>query len=600
MTDAKTQTPCCSIEEADRILTGPRSLLEIETRVVDGRVLKVWKNLWPSMRHLFLHSTKEHADKIYIVYEKERHTYQEVLEKAVKCSAILRDVYGIKKGDRVTICSRNCPTYLVVFWACHLLGAVTALVNMWLPLEPLRHCITLTKCSLIILDTERADMIEPIGAELRLACGASRCLVLEDHEGRGHWEGMDVWSRVFSEYDGDIGEVLNDDPQISPEDNAMITFTSGTTGLPKGVLSTQRAFLTPLFDLALLIGRDCLRRGEPLLQAPSTGPQEGFLFPGMLSQTPFILTIMHSAVQGFKVILTRTWNLQSNSICFIQLCNTENIVRLGGSPFIVRELAESAMSKNSIKSISYGGTPIAPSHFQRFRQAFPLATMFQIYGLTETNAAAVGFGGPDYDARPDSCGFVASVNEILIMKDGAKAAPGVVGEIWLRGPNVMKGYYGDKGLHFWKTATATTDQVLTKDGWLMTGDLGRIDEGGYVYITDRIKDIIIRASYNVDSVFVENALYTEPGVLEAAVVGVPDEYVGELPVALVTLKSGYGGLVDEEKLTATAEKLLPKYAVPVMIILYDRGFDHTASGKIVKGPLKVIAQREWARRSRKE
>lgn len=130
MTDAKTQTPRCSIEEADRILTGPGSSLEIETRVIDGRVLKVWKNLWPSMRHLFLHSTTEHADKVYIVYGKERYTYQEVLEKAVKCSAILRDVYGIKKGDRVTICSRNCPTYVVVFWACHLLGAVTALVHM--------------------------------------------------------------------------------------------------------------------------------------------------------------------------------------------------------------------------------------------------------------------------------------------------------------------------------------------------------------------------------------------------------------------------------------------------------------------------------------
>ncbi|KAK0452895.1 uncharacterized protein EV420DRAFT_1765988 [Desarmillaria tabescens] len=550
MADAKTQTPRCSIKEADRILTGPGSLLEIETRVIDGRVLKVWKNLWPSLRHLFLYSTKKHTDKIYIVYEKERHTYQDILEKAVKCSAILRDVYGIKKGDRVTICSRNCPTYLVVFWACHLLGAVIALVNMWLPLEPLRHCIMLTKCTLIILDTERADMVEPIGAELRLACGASRYLVLEDHEGKGHWEGMDVWSRVFSEYDGDPGNVLSDDPQISPEDDAAITFTSGTTGLPKGVLSSQRALLTPLFNAASLIGRDCLRRGESFPPTPSAGPQEA-----------------------------------------AELCKTENIIRLVGSPLTIRELAESAICKTSIKRISYGGTPIAPSHLQRCRQAFPLATVFQTYGLTETNTGAVGFGGPDYNVRPDSCGFVLPVNEILIMKDGAKAAPGVVGEIWLRGPNVMKGYYGDE---------ATTDQVLTKDGWLMTGDLGRIDEGGYVYITDRIKDIIIRASYNIDSVSVENALYTEPGVLEAAVVGVPDEYVGELPVALVTLKSGYGGLVDEEKLTATAEKLLPKYAVPVMIILYGRGFDHTALGKIIKKPLRVIAQREWEKRSRKE
>lgn len=118
MTDVETWTPRCSIDEADRLLTGSGSLLEIETRIIDGRVLKVWKNLWPSLRHLFLQSTKEHADKICVVYEGERYTFGETLEKAVKCAAIFRDLYGVKKGDRIAICSRNCSNYLVVFWAC--------------------------------------------------------------------------------------------------------------------------------------------------------------------------------------------------------------------------------------------------------------------------------------------------------------------------------------------------------------------------------------------------------------------------------------------------------------------------------------------------
>ncbi|KAK0430189.1 hypothetical protein EV421DRAFT_334327 [Armillaria borealis] len=294
-----------------------------------------------------------------------------------------------------------------------------------------------------------------------------------------------------------------------------------------------------------------------------------------------------STLQGYKVVLTRAWDVHEG-----KMCRTENITQLSGMPSMIREFAESTISRTSMKRIMYGGTPIAASHLQRFKEDFPLATMFQSYGLTETNASAVGFGGPDYDARPDSCGLVYPVGKILIMKDGVKALPGAVGEIWLRGPNVMKGYYGDK---------AATDQVITKDGWLMTGDLGRMDEDSYVYITDRIKDIIIRDGYNINSIFVENALYTEPGVLEAAVVGVADEHVGELPVALVTLKPGYHGLINEEKLKATAEKLLPELAVPVMIILYDRGFDHMSnSGKIIKAPLRDIAQREWTRRLRKE
>ncbi|KAK0452889.1 uncharacterized protein EV420DRAFT_1645412 [Desarmillaria tabescens] len=553
MSDSKTWTPHCSIEQADRILTGTGSLLEIETRIIDGRDLKVWKNLWPSLRLFFLHSTGKHADKTYVVYEGERHTFREILDKAVKCAAIFRDVYGVKKGDRITICSRNCPNYLVVFWACHLLGAVTALVNILMPLEPLRHCITLTKCTLIVLDPERA---ERIGAELKLASGY---LVLEDHEGKGHWESMDVWGTVFSGYNKDPGNVLSDDLQISPEDDAIITFTSGTTGLPKGVLSSQRALLTPLFNAVLLIGRDCLRRGEPFPPTPSAGPQEGLLIPRMLSQTPSILSTMVGTLQGYKVVLTRAWNTPA------ELCKTENITQLSGMTSVIRELAESTISRMSIKRIIYGGSPAAASHLQMFKQAFPLATIFQTYGLTETNATTIGFGGPDYDARPDSwrvrvrsvpfllylscfdcSGLVFPVGEILIMKDGVKVPAGAVGEIWLRGPNVMKGYYGDK---------AATDQVMTQDGWLMTGDLGRIDEDGYVYITDRIKDIIIRDGYNVDSVCVENALYTEPGVLETAVVGVPDEHVGELPVALVTLKPGYDGLINEEKLMVTAKKL---------------------------------------------
>lgn len=319
----------------------------------------------------------------------------------------------------------------------------------------------------------------------------------------------------------------------------------------------------------------------------SSGLQEGSLIARMLSQAPLIILTMITALRGRKVVLTRSWNMNDA----VELFQRENIVGLAGTPSIIRELEESAVPGISIKNIGYGGTPMAASQLQSFKEAFPLATFVQLYGLTEMNAAAVGSSGPDCDARPDSCGWVFPVGEVMIMKDGVKAAPGAVGEIWLRGPNMMKGYYGDQ---------AATGKVRTKDGWLMTGDLGRLDNDGYVYITDRIKDIVSRDGYIVDSVFVENALYTEPGVLETAVVGVPDERAGELPVALVSFKHGYNRLINEEKLMVTARKLLPPYAVPVMVIVYVTCFNHTDSGKIIKTELRVVAQREWSRRTRKE
>ncbi|KAK0234423.1 hypothetical protein EDD85DRAFT_968866 [Armillaria nabsnona] len=585
MTDAMLWTPRCSVEEADKILTAPGSPLEIETRVVNGRVLKVWKNLWPSLRTFFLHSSKEHAHKTCVIYEKERYTFQEMLQMAVKCAAIFRDVYGVKKGDRVVICSRNFPSYYVVFWACHLLGAVTALVNAWLPSKPLRHCITLTKCSLIILDPERAELIEPIAADLKRESGASGYLVLEDHEGKGHWEGMDVWSKVFPNYLKDPGDILREDPHIIPEDNATIIFTSGTTGLPKGVLSTQRAFLTGLFNTASAIGRDYIRRGVPVPSSPVSGTQVGVLLPTPLFHITGTSATLSGAFYGVKVILMRKWNVGEA----IRLCKEEDVVSLAGVPSTITDLADSPLSGFPIEMITFGGAPVAPSLLRKSKEAFPLASIGQAYGLTETNATSVGFYGPDYTAKPSSCGFVTPVNEILIMKDNIKAATGVVGEIWLRGPNMMSGYYGDQ---------AATDKVLTKDGWVMTGDLGCVDEEGYVYIKDRIKDIIIRGGENVDSVSVENALYTEPGVLEAAVVGVPDKRLGELVTALVTLKPGYRGSINEKKLLATARKLLPKFAVPVMIVLKDGEFDHTPSGKIIKAQLRVMAREEWIRRSK--
>ncbi|KAK0452875.1 uncharacterized protein EV420DRAFT_1765972 [Desarmillaria tabescens] len=216
MVDAETWTPCCSIEEADRILTRTGSLLETETRIIGGRVLNVWKNLWPSLRLFFLHSTKKYADRTYIVYQTECYTFREILDKAVRCAVILRDVYGVKKGkDILLLFGALAPhlqyrgssshllsklSNLIVFWACHLLGAVTALVDTSQPLELLRYCIMLTRCALIVLDPERADMIEPVTAELSLASGASGCLVLENHEGQGHWEGVDVWNAVSSGY----------------------------------------------------------------------------------------------------------------------------------------------------------------------------------------------------------------------------------------------------------------------------------------------------------------------------------------------------------------------------------------------------------------
>ncbi|KAK0442018.1 uncharacterized protein EV420DRAFT_1727700 [Desarmillaria tabescens] len=510
-----------------------------------------------------------------------------MFERSVRCAAVFREAYGVAKGDRVVICSRNFSAYYVAFWACHLLGAVTALVNAWLPLEPLQHCIALTKCKLVLLDPERANVIEPIIDHLKEITGTSGCIVMEEHEGKGVWTGMDNFGTVLSRSLANPETVLLDDPQISPEDDATLIFTSGTTGLPKGVLSSQRAFLSVLFTNAFIFGRNTVRQGGSFPPPLTMGPQKGALLPTPLFHVTGTTVTLSATMHGYKLVLMRKWDQQ------------ENVRTLGGVPFMITDL-EHHLAGFPMETITLGGAPVAGSLVIRSKERFPSAVMSNAYGLTETNSTAIGLGeccisllffiadafaaGEDYLARPES-----RLVFVSFTFGHVEAAPGEIGEVWIRGPCVMKRYFGDR---------EATDKALTQDGWFMTGDLGYRDAEGFLFIKGRIKDIIIRGGENADCVSVESALHTEPGVLEAAAVGVPDKRLGELVAAVVTVKPSWRGKVKEEKLLSIAKKLLPKFAVPVMVMVQDGEFEHTPSGKIVKSTLRIVAQKEWERRKR--
>ncbi|KAF8658333.1 hypothetical protein AX16_002100 [Volvariella volvacea WC 439] len=590
--------PTRSLEETEAILCASGNLHEIETTLVDGRLHRVYKNLWPSLRAFWLNAVEQYRHRTYIVFEGQRYSYQEVHDRATKVAAIFRDVYHIKKGDRVGICSRNCPDYLVTFWACHLIGAVSVLANAWLPIEPLKFCLSHTDCKLILVDSERADRLEHIVPEFSQIVGITGFLVFESHEGRGHWEGMKCFKSVVNDYHGSLSSISEHDPKIIPEDNATIIFTSGTTGLPKGVLSTQRQFLTNVLNVLVGASRAALRRGEELPDPRKyTGPQKGVLVCVPLfhvtGSTSF--SIM-ATLTGAKIILTRKWIPEEGMSTFItvldaaaRLIKEENVGVAGGVPAMVADLTESSLVGHPLEGLLFGGSPAPDSLVPRARKAFPTATMIQAYGLTETNSIAVSFAGEDYTIRPTSTGRASPVNDIRIVNGNTCVPPGTVGEVWLRGPNVMKGYWRDP---------EATQKAITTDGWLRTGDLGYLDEEGFLYIKDRLKDIIIRGGENVDSVSVENALYADPRILEAAAVGVPDERLGELVAAVVSVKPTYQGRVTESSLIALTRTRLPRFAVPVMIVILNQPFEHTPSGKIVKGELRKIARRHWESRCR--
>ncbi|KAJ4490255.1 hypothetical protein J3R30DRAFT_3278350 [Lentinula aciculospora] len=574
-------------DEVDKILCAPDALHELETREINGQVQRVYKKLWPSLRVFWLSVSKLHPDKTCVVYEHQRLTFGGVAERAAKTASIFREVYGVKKGDRIAICSRNYPEYIVVFWACHLIGAVSVLVNAWLPLEPLKHCLAQTTCTLIFVDSERATLLSPAVAEIKSKAGTNAFLVLEAHEGKGSWSGMETWKSRYEGYNGNTEQVLTEDPQIVPEDNATILFTSGTGGTPKGCLSTQRAFLSNLLNSLASMGRAMLRRGENLVFGTPPGPQAGLFLPTPLFHSAGTSLLMIGALTGGKLVLMRQWNVENG-----KLVKQENIAFIGGVQSTISDMANSAAKGTPLRTILYGGAAVSPSQAKRALNAFPTASLSHAYGLTETNATIVAFGGDDYLARLDSCGRPMPIDDVLIMAaNGIQCPTGTVGEVWLRGPNIMKCYWGDP---------VATDKALTKDGWLKTGDIGYMDNEGFLYIKDRLKDIIIRGGENIDSISVENALYTDEGVLEAAAVGVPDARLGELVTAFVTVKPAHERRVKEAVLMDVSRKHLPKFAVPVMILIREQDFTHTPSGKIIKGELRKIAAEQWAKRQNSE
>ncbi|PPQ98616.1 hypothetical protein CVT24_003949 [Panaeolus cyanescens] len=573
-------SPKRSLTEVDALLTAPGTLHELETILLDGRIQRVYKNLWPSLRLFWLAAVERYSNDTYIVYESQRLSYTQVHHRAVRLAGLFRDVYNITQGDRVAICSRNCPDYLVIFWACHLIGAVSVLANAWLPPQPLAHCFTHTECKLVILDPERADVMQPFMTASIASNSPCRFLMIDiDRHSKPRTPSISSLDAALAQYSSNLS-VLDHPPQVSPEDNATIIFTSGTTGLPKGVLSTQRQFLTNVLNVLVGAFRAALRRGEDCPSVIRAEVQKATLVAVPLFHVTGSTSFsMMATFTGMKIVLMRKWDVEQA----IRWIKQENVTVAGGVPSMVMDLMHSPLKGHNLEGLLFGGAPAPDTLITRAHQAFPTATMIQGYGLTETNSIAVSFAGEDHVARPASTGRTSPVNDMIVTRDGKVVPPGFVGEVWLRGPNVMKGYWRDP---------VATDAVLTKDGWLRTGDIGYLDEEGFLFIKDRVKDIIIRGGENIDSVTVENALYADSRVLEAAAVGVPDERLGELVAAVVSIRPDCHP-TTEASLIAECRTRLPRFATPVMIVILNRPFEKTPSGKIRKDELRVIARQQW-------
>jgi acyl-CoA synthetase (AMP-forming)/AMP-acid ligase II len=370
------------------------------------------------------------------------------------------------------------------------------------------------------------------------------------------------------------GEPLPDgDPlaidDAGPDDAAAIFYTSGTTGFPKGAITTHANFLSNCETC-----RRCLDTGhgpEPprtLISVPL------FHVTGCNSQLLFV-----TYLAGTSVIMP-----QFDVGTFLRAIETERIDVLTTVPAIywlaINQPQFAGTDVSTVRALSYGGAPIAPDLVGRIMKAFPAARVGNGFGLTETSSVT-SYLPHDYAAgHADSVGFPAPVCDVKVETIG----PQDVGELLVRGPNVVAGYWGNPD----GTARAFVD------GWLHTGDLARIDAEGLIYIVDRAKDMINRGGENVYCVEVENALAGAPGVYEAAVVGVPDEMMGEKVGAVLVPVPGT--TIDVDAVLAYLRERIADFKVPQYVAVRPDLLPRNAGGKLLKR--RVRDETSWDRPTR--
>jgi acyl-CoA synthetase (AMP-forming)/AMP-acid ligase II len=465
-----------------------------------------------SLVHMLRATVERHADDLAIAeIGADRVTYSELWDRAARVAGGLRGE-GVQRGDRVAIRLPNGLDWVLAFWGAQLAGAVVVPVN--------------TRFK----EAEAQYLIDDSGA-----------------------------SFVFGDLPDGEPVVVDD---LGPDDLAAIFYTSGTTGFPKGAMTSHGNFLANSENAVRSVGldRDAGNELATIINVPL------FHVTGCNSQL-----IVTNELGGRVFVLTNPLDLEG----FLRTAAEERVPMLTSVPAIYHAMTRHPLfadaDLSAVKYVSYGGAPISASAVHKIMEAFPHARVGNGFGLTETSSLTSFLPHEEAVDHADSVGFPMPVCDLAI--DDPDPDTGV-GELLVRGPNVVAGY--------WNKDEATAETFV--DGWLHTGDLGRVDDDGLLYIVDRKKDMINRGGENVYSIEVESALAAAPGVGEVAAVGVPDDMMGE-KVGAVIVPAGDDG-VDVPAVIAYARERLADFKVPQYVAVRSEPLPRNPGGKVLKAQLR--------------
>lgn len=545
-------------------LTAQGAPFELATVDTPKGLFTVYKNAPSSLVDVIRQSRRE-DDACFMVYEGDRWSYQRFYAH-VDALASWMFYKGIKAGDRVAIAMRNRPEWVVAFIAAARLGAVPAPLNSFGLGEELRAALDDLQADVLVCDTDRLQRIDPA----YLSTSMPVVLVGPALEQAG---------APTLGYDEVIARPVGELPEVTPapDDPALILFTSGATSRAKAVVSSQRAVCQALFNIDYISAMSAMTSPEALARI-----QKMARAPVILTAVPlFHVSGLHAQLltavrTGRRLVFMHKWEPKAA----IELMRTEQVTQFNGAPSMVMQLLREAdfhteAVKGGLAGLGFGGAGLPQGLIDEVLDALPDQLVGIGYGMTETNGVGSAISGDLFRLQPTASGLTSPLMEVKVMSpDGRDQPKDQDGEICLRCITLMDGYLGNE---------AATQDAL-RGGWLHTGDLGHLDDHGFIYIVDRLKDVINRAGENIAAAEVESCLLRHPLVQEAAVLGVPDEDTGEAVVAVVAISPGEE--LEESELQAFVGEHLAAYKIPSMISVQLEKLPRNPAGKLLKQQIK--------------
>jgi len=552
-------------DEAIAATTGAGQPYELVGAVIGGRSLRVFRQAPASLRAMFEQTASELP---FLAYEDERWSFAQAWQAAARIGHVLVHDCGVRHGDRVAIAMRNYPEWVLAFTAITAIGAVAVGMNAHWQSDELAYALADGDVRVVFADAERLQRL----AECDLP-GLQVLAVRADPSIAG--------ARSLAARTAAVGEVPMPPAEIAPEDLAIMMYTSGSTGHPKGVPSTQRQVLS-----ALLSWEADRRIGELVAGIEPVPPA---VQPGTLLAVPlFHVTALHASylvsyrLQRRMVCMYR-WDAEAAAMLIEREKLSSVVAPAAVTGDLVRVAQQGRHDLSSLLAVGGGGAPRAPEQVRQIAASFGNALPNIGWGMTETNAIGAGNSGEDYLRKPASSGRCSQVLQLKVVDESGTALPaGQRGELLVRGTSIFNGY--------WKRPEANA-QAFTDGDWFRTGDVATIDDEGFLFIVDRIKDLIIRGGENIGCGHVEAALLLHPLVQEAAVYSVPDERLGEEVGATIYASEA----LDLDELRQFLTTHLARFELPRHLLRAAQPLPRTPSGKIFKRQIRQDALAEIGR-----